>query len=404
MQLTQSAKLRIAQGCERTAFYLVLDLIALYANEKMGYSEASAILLSGLLGGAAYVGPIFGGVLADTVLTRARALAIGASVLSLSYLALAFQMPLLIVAIGIAIGNGLYKPSSTASCGQLAQKEDVRTAYYKFYMAINIGGLLAPIVGELSKHLFGWTITFLIAALFLQISKTIVTSPKMLEALDTQTTAINENVETQKYYTTEKTLYLLYFIATIFWCCFNQFAGSMTFWARDLTDRNIFGFVVAPALFAALNSLYVILLTDKPAKLCDKLNISFKSQLTIGMLFMSFAFFVMSMSALNTSQSNKASMLLLIFVYFVMTISELLISPAILTLISDSAPKNRTTLHMGFWFGSCAVGHFASGYLGSLKSSLGYDATFFMLTILAGIGALLMFVVNRNIKELNFNK
>ena len=59
MQLTQSAKLRIAQGCERTAFYLVLDLIALYANEKMGYSEASAILLSGLLGGAAmYYSPI----------------------------------------------------------------------------------------------------------------------------------------------------------------------------------------------------------------------------------------------------------------------------------------------------------------------------------------------------------
>ena len=94
-------------------------------------------------------------------------------------------------------------------------------------------------------------------------------------------------------------------------------------------------------------------------------------------------------------------MLWLVGAYGMMSLSEVLISPAMLTLIAETVPNERAAMHMGLWFGTSAVGHFIAGGVGYTTSWIGYVGVFSVLTAGMFAGAAGMRRLSSGIREVS---
>ena len=144
---------------ERFSYYGMRALLVLYLVNANGYSRDDALALYGAYTGLVYLTPLIGGALADRYLGKRRAAVIGGAVMMLGHFAMAFA-PLLHVALGLLIvGNGLFKPNTSSMVGDLYDGEnDPRRAggYSIFYMGVNLGAFIAPLVAGTLGQTVGW--------------------------------------------------------------------------------------------------------------------------------------------------------------------------------------------------------------------------------------------------------
>ena len=112
----------------------------------------------GFYTGLVYLTPIFGGLLADRVLGQRRTVILGATLMAIGHFMMAFEH-LFLFALGFLIlGNGAFKPNISTQVGALYAPGDRRRdrAFSIFYVGINLGAFLAPLVcGTLGEEL-GW--------------------------------------------------------------------------------------------------------------------------------------------------------------------------------------------------------------------------------------------------------
>jgi hypothetical protein len=121
-------------------------------------------------------------------------------------------------------------------------------------------------------------------------------------------------------------------IVMMFWMAFHQNGTTLTFWARDNTDRFIrwgsWSYEIPPGVFAAVNSVFIITLTPIVVFIMGRLRRvglepSTPAKLGIGMLLTAVAYAVMVLGSLAGGNTGKVSMWWLIGCYFVITIGEL---------------------------------------------------------------------------------
>jgi POT family proton-dependent oligopeptide transporter len=144
---------------ERFSYYGMRALLVLYLVNALGYSRDNALALYGIYTGLVYLTPLIGGAFADRYLGKRRAAVIGGTVMMLGHFAMAFE-PLLHLALGLLIvGNGFFKPNTTAMVGDLYRGEDdPRRAggYSIFYMGVNLGAFLSPLIAGTLGEKLGW--------------------------------------------------------------------------------------------------------------------------------------------------------------------------------------------------------------------------------------------------------
>src|SRR5690349_12341948 len=168
---------------ERFSYYGMRSLLVLYmvkylllpqrAADIIGLSSLKGALESifgplaaqpfashiyGFYSGLVYLTPILGGLLADRVLGQRRTVIIGAALMAVGHFAMAFEQ-LFLFALGLLIlGNGAFKPNISTQVGELYAPGDRRRdrAFSIFYVGINLGAFLAPLIcGTLGEEL-GW--------------------------------------------------------------------------------------------------------------------------------------------------------------------------------------------------------------------------------------------------------
>ena len=180
---------------ERFSFYGMRALLVLYAaaathavNPGLGWADAQALKLYGWYLGLVYGTAIFGGWIADNWLGQRKAVILGGLVMAAGQFLLAAPLDTLgtsgafsLSALGIAfpetptsfylglvlmcVGNGFFKPNISTMVGDLYPQGDARRdgAFVIFYMGINVGAFLAPLVcstlGE--DPAYGWRVGFL---------------------------------------------------------------------------------------------------------------------------------------------------------------------------------------------------------------------------------------------------
>ena len=152
---------------ERFSYYGMRALLVLYLTKAIGLVEADALNLYAIYTGLIYLTPLIGGRMADRYLGQRKAVFVGGILMALGQFALT-QRELLYLGLGLLIvGNGFFKPNISTMVGALYQQGDHRRdgAYTLFYMGINLGAFLSPLVcGPLGERI-GWGFGFLAAGI-----------------------------------------------------------------------------------------------------------------------------------------------------------------------------------------------------------------------------------------------
>lgn len=147
-----------AEMWERFSYYGMRALLVLYLTKHLKFERSDALEVYGIYTGLVYLTPLLGGYLADLCLGQRKAVLIGGILMALGHFAMAFE-PLLNYALGLLIlGNGFFKPNISTMVGQLYAPKDTRrdAGYNIFYMGINTGAGLAPMIcGSLGEYV-GW--------------------------------------------------------------------------------------------------------------------------------------------------------------------------------------------------------------------------------------------------------
>jgi POT family proton-dependent oligopeptide transporter len=149
-----------AEMWERLSYYGMRALLVLYLTSHLKFERADALNLYAIYTGLVYLTPLLGGFLADQVLGQRKAVFIGGTLMAIGHFAMAFEEHLYLALGLIILGNGFFKPNISTMVGQLYAPGDRRrdSAYTIFYMGINTGAFLAPLVcGTLGESKsFGW--------------------------------------------------------------------------------------------------------------------------------------------------------------------------------------------------------------------------------------------------------
>jgi POT family proton-dependent oligopeptide transporter len=165
---------------------------------------------------------------------------------------------------------------------------------------------------------------------------------------------------------------VLFIFATIFWSAFEQAPTSLNLFARDFTDRHIFGWEAPTTWLQAANSVFVILLAPVFGVLWLALgkrnrNPSSPAKFSFGLFAAAIAFWIMLAAANKVvagGAATRVSMWWLTVSYLFQTFGELTLSPVGLSSMTKLAPKKFVGQMMGIWFMASALGNLIAGIVG----------------------------------------
>ncbi len=311
---------------ERFSYYGMRALLVLYLVNGLEMPRMHALDIYAAYTALVYLTPILGGYFADRWLGARRAVLIGGLTMAFGHFAMAVD-DLLYYGLGLLVaGNGFFKPNISTMVGRLYDQDDPRRdgGFTMFYMGINLGAFLAPLVcGTLGEKL-GWhygfaaagvgmvlgvlvflrgqrwlersgtdaetrlmrlidwgVVTGVCVALLLVVSLLVWVGPS-LEA------AWREMSHAQRFalavallavvlapgklgkhapaalsardYRRILAIFILGVFVVFFWMGFEQAGGTMNLFADQRTDREMFGWVMPATYFQSLNPLLILLL------------------------------------------------------------------------------------------------------------------------------------------------
>lgn len=167
-------------------------------------------------------------------------------------------------------------------------------------------------------------------------------------------------------------IFILFVFAAIFWAAFEQAPTSLNLFAKDFTDRTIFGFEVPAIWFQSVNSVFIILLAPVFAAIWLALgrrnaNPASPLKFSLGLLFAGIGFALMIPAAnlvVGSGGAIKVSPWWLVFSYLLQTAGELCLSPVGLSTMTKLSPRKYVGQMMGIWFLATSVGNLIAGLVG----------------------------------------
>ena len=423
---------------ERFAFYgirwaLVLYIVGQFHGGNQS-GQADANLTYGSYLALVYAGAIFGGYVADKIIGYQRSILVGAVFMAAGLFMIMLPDPMLFK-FGLAtiiVGNGLFKPNISTMVGKLYSTADERrdSGFTIFYMGINMGAFIAPIItGWLASSLFGtdaapayqyvfgaagvgmlislvWfyfgrrqlqgigrppaeapgrervayvglgalcviPLVYLLLALGAEALQYVLTALFVGLAAMLMIEGIRAGAVAR-----DKTIAMLIIFAfnILFWMFYEQAGNSFTFLADQIVNRVLGGFVFPTAWFQSVPPLAVILLAPVFAWVWvwmakRNMNPSIPRKFGLGLLFNGLAFLLLMFALSNlVSEQGKIPFWTLFAAYIIQVLGELCLSPIGLSMVTKLAPVRLVGLGMGGWFLSTGIGNNLSGIFASVVS------------------------------------
>jgi POT family proton-dependent oligopeptide transporter len=356
----------------------------------------------GLYTGLVYFTPIFGGLLADRVLGQRRTVIVGAVLMAIGHFMMAVEQLFLFALLALILGSGCFKPNISTQVGGLYAPGDDRRdrAYSIFYVGINIGAFLAPLVCGTLGEKVGWHYGFAAAGVGMCIGLWIYlyALPQLPadELHKAKAAQIGNKVEHRPLSRAEwravAALLVLFVPNTLFWACYEQIGNTTILWIDQNVDRGIdlFGWTAQipttwflafnPFMIFAFTPFVVALWTRQAARGTEPSTVT---KMALGCFGVTAANLVLGFAAFHAGAS-QASWLWLLGSIAITTVGELYLSPVGLSLVTKVAPARILSMMMGVWLATSFTGGFLAGYIGSFWSRM-EKPEFFLL--IAGISA-----------------
>jgi len=367
----------------------------------------------GLYTGLVYLTPVFGGMLADRVLGQHRTILLGAAMMAIGHFMMAFEPLFLIALTMLILGNGAFKPNMSAQVGGLYAPGDPRRdrAYSIFYVGINLGAFLAPLVcGTLGEEL-GWHYGFTAAGVGMTIALAIYLYAMPTLPPDELHKAMAAGIEHKPLDRNERrgilALIALFVPTTLFWATYEQQGNTIVLWADDYTDRTINLILwhgeIPITWFQAFNPFLIFVFTPFIIALWAwqarrGREPSTVTKMSIGCFGVTLANLIMVAAAWQAA-GDEASWLWLLAYFVIITLGELYLSPIGLSLVSKVAPARMVSMLMGLWLATSFTGNLIAGWLGSFWSSMDKTTFFLMIAGIALIASAVILAFDRPLRN-----
>ncbi|MFC0273093.1 peptide MFS transporter [Metabacillus herbersteinensis] len=412
---------------ERFSYYGMRAILVFYmyyevSKGGLGLDEPTALAIMSVYGSLVYMSGIIGGWMADRLFGTSKAVFYGGILIMFGHIVLAVPGSLTMFFISmvlIVLGTGLLKPNVSTIVGDIYSEGDNRrdAGFSIFYMGINLGGFIAPlIVGEVGlKHDFHLGFAIAAVGMFFGLLVFVLTKKKNLGLAGTYVANPLSPAEKKKYsiifglsavliaiisvvmislgiltfasfialvgilgitipivyftrmYRSPKTTeversrilaYIPLFIASVmFWAIQEQGSTILANYADKRTQLSFAGIEISPAWFQSLNPLFIIFLAPVFAwawvKLGDR-QPTIPQKFSLGLLFAGLSFLVILLPSYFGGDS-LVNPLWLVLSYFIVVLGELCLSPVGLSATTKLAPAAFSAQTMSLWFLSNAA-------------------------------------------------
>lgn len=423
------------EACYAFAYYGMVTILTLYMTQQLftpghvenilgfgAYSHlmqgvfgektplALASLTFGLATSLGYATPMLGGLIGDRWLGQRRTVILGLGLLAAGYAALVTEQGFLIAIALIVVGAGLVKSNLLGQLGRLYGPDDPRRtrAFALFLVAVNVGGLLTPlVVGTLGEKV-GWAQGLLAAAISMGLGLVVYLAGGRHLPSDVLSEARAPAAErvrlTPHDWRVIAALLLVLVAATLNTGSYNQAFNIFPVWAKAHVNLNLFGFQMPVTWFSAMDGILTIIGIAVAVRFwawqaSREPEPRETSRVAIGCALTAAGFLMLVLGSLAAAGGKVAIIAPVLF--FILVDSAIpWIDTVIQAFFSRAAPAGTTTTMLGAYYLSFAGGNFLVGLLGSFYEAMSPTVFWLIHAAIVGFGALFLILVGPSLYRL----
>lgn len=380
----------------------------MYGNEG---TQPLSSHIYGLYTGLVYFTCFFGGMLADRVWGQRKTVYIGGILMAIGHFLMAIESMFLLALLVLILGNGCFKPNISTQVGGLYPEGDPRRdgAFTIFYMGVNLGAFLAPLVCGTLGQRFGWHYGFAAAGVGMCLGIIIYHFGQDYLAEDQLTLEKEKKIIEKKPLNSKEWkviggLIVLMLINTAFWAVYEQQGNTIQLFADSSTDWHIFGWEMPSTWFQSVNPFFIFVMGPVLISLWNwqarrKTQPSSVVKMAMGCIFLGLSFVALMLCTHGLQDGQRLHFMWLVGCTFIYTIGELYLSPIGLSLVTKVAPARLVSMLMGMWYFSNFFGNYLCGYLGTFYEKMSKDAFFLMLAAIGIVAGLAILALKNPLKD-----
>ena len=447
---------------ERFSYYgmralLILFVTAPASTGGLAFDVSKAAAIYGLYASSVYLLGLPGGYAADRFLGARKAVLLGGVLITIGqFCLLAPTIPIFYLGLlFIVLGTGLLKPNVSSIVGMLYPPGDVRrdAGFSIFYMGINLGAFIAPLICGWVGQKIAWRYGFGLAGIGMAIGviqfawgtrhlgefgkkppnpgnaasairTTLISliafaalvgaavaagvdfTPKLVfnafgVGLLLVTTGVFAWLLLAPGFSAEErkrsaATLVLFLAACLFWSAFEQAGSSLTLFAERSSRKNLLGFEFPASWFQSVQPIAIIILAPVFAWIWVRLgkhNPSSPTKFALGLITVGLGFAILVPAANLAGPTGQVSAMWLVVTYVLHTVGELAISPVGLSAMTKLAPQRVAGLMMGVWFLSISVGNYLGAQVASLYESLAVSTLFGVVAGVCFLASVVLFIL-----------
>lgn len=466
------ATLFFTEMWERYSYYgtralLILFMTASVTTGGLGFSVVKSGAVYGFYTAMVYLLNLPGGWLADRVIGQRRAVLYGGILISAGNFFLAAPNIIIFYAgLGLLmVGTGLLKPNVSTIVGQLYPVGDKRrdSGFSIFYMGINLGALISPLICGWVAAKFTWRWGFAcsgvgmvagliqyalggrylgsaglnpsssgdpahdraqkrnaamiaIGLLLILVALAALASAGIIQVtagaisngtgwvLLAITAVVFSWMVFGKGWSLEErkravAIFVLFAAAAIFWASFEQAGSSLNLFAERNTSRHLFGYEFPAAWFQSVQPILVVALAPVFAWIWLALGRRDPSSPAKFSLGLMFAGLAFAI-LIPAAAGTEVSPFWLVGCYLLQTLGELCLSPVGLSAMTKLAPARAGGFVMGIWFLAASIGNWLAGRAGGLFESMLLPRLFGSVAAISLIAAVMLALLIKPTKRM----
>jgi POT family proton-dependent oligopeptide transporter len=388
---------------EQFSYFGMRALLVYYMTTTLLFEQEKASSIYGFYTAFAYFTPIIGGTIADRWLGKRRAVIIGATIMAAGHFMMAFEPAFYVALATIALGNGLFLPTLPSQINDLYRADDPRRpwAYNVYYVGVNLGAFLAPLVCGYLGETHGWHYGFGAAGVGMLAGLLIyLFGQHHLPAEQRDAPPASAPMPVLKRGRDTALLLLAIGLAvTVFRGAYEQIGNTFALWMRDDVNRLIGGLEISAPMFFSLNPLLVMVMTPLLLKRWKRQaetgrEASVMQKMAIGALIVAASYVLVAVAEMVTG-GGQAHWLWLLSFFLVFTLGELYILPNGLGIFARLAPPKLGASTVAAWYLAIFAGSLAAGQVGRLWSHLDQVSFFLVLGGIAAAASVLLILLDR---------
>ena len=397
------ATLFFTEMWERFSYYgmrafLILYMTAPVAAGGLGFADARAASIYGTYTGSVWGAAILGGVVADRFLGQYRSVLLGGIIIAAGHFTLAFKaLPFFYTGLAlIVVGTGLLKPNVSTMVGSLYARGDARrdAGFSIFYMGINLGAFIGPLVSGWLAQRVDWHLGFASAGVGMVLGlMQYVFGKRRLQPALVRLAQKPDSESAQRphapavvsgsgflEFTSDEwkrmaAIVVFFLVAVLFWGAYEQAGSTLNLFADRYTRLEVLGFSFPSSWFQSVQPIFVIALAPVFAWVWIRLGSrepSVPAKFALAVFFMGLAFLVLvpAGAMAQSGAGARVSPWWLIAAYAISELGELCLSPVGLSAVTKLAPVRILGFMMGVWFLSNSFGNKLAGWAAGFFSTM----------------------------------